>query len=213
QSRGARGVRRLVRRHGQAPATRSRPGGSVSSARDNDSARSERHVEADLHAAASEDSSDLHTWRSNRAARPKDLTDMDLPEYSVTDVKDWYRAERRNRRRLMREESVLDEDGEAFEKAYDQGMMLRLLRYLKPYRSQLVAGVGLLLLYSALLPAFPTLLARALDQYIVAAQPPYSLLTTDERLNGLTVIVVIYLGLRLISFVLRFGYTYLVSWL
>ena len=160
-----------------------------------------------------EDASDLSTWRSNRAARPKDLTDMDLPEYSVTDMKEQYRAERRSHRRRMREESVLDEDGEAFEKAYDQGMMARLLRYLAPYKLQLVAGVGLLLVYSALLPAFPTLLARALDRYIVAAQPPFSLLTIDERLTGLTTIVVIYLGLRLVSFVLRFGYTYLVSWL
>ena len=159
------------------------------------------------------DESDLNTWRSNRAARPKNLTDMDLPEYSVSDMKDRYRAERRSHRRRMREESVLDEDGEAFEKAYDQGMMVRLLRYLKPYRPQLVAGVGLLLLYSALLPAFPTLLARALDRYIVASQPPYSLLSIDERLSGLTLIVVLYLGLRLVSFVLRFGYTYLVSWL
>jgi len=156
---------------------------------------------------------DLATWRSNRAARPQGLTDMDLPDYSVAAAKDRYRAERRSRRRLMREESVLDEDGEAFEKAYDQGMMLRLLGYLRPYGLQLGAGVGLLLLYSALLPAFPTLLARALDRYIVAARPPFSLLTTDERLAGLTMIVVIYLGLRLVSFVLRFGYTYLVSWL
>ena len=156
---------------------------------------------------------DLAAWRSNRAARPQGLTDMDLPEYSVSDLKDQYRNERRSRRQLMREESVLDEDGEAFEKAYDQGMMRRLLAYLKPYKLQLAAGVGLLLLYSALLPAFPTLLARALDRFIVAAQPPYSLLTTDERLNGLTIIVAIYLGLRLFSFVLRFGYTYLVSWL
>jgi ATP-binding cassette subfamily B protein len=155
----------------------------------------------------------LATWRTNRAARPQGLTDMDLPEYSVAAMKEKYKAERKARRKIMREESVLDEDGEAFEKAYDQGMMMRLLGYLKPYRLQLVAGVGLLLVYSALLPAFPTLLARALDQYIVAAQPPFSLLSTDERLNGLTVIVVIYLGLRLISFALRFGYTYLVSWL
>ncbi|HLU82914.1 MAG TPA: ABC transporter ATP-binding protein [Trueperaceae bacterium] len=169
---------------------------------------------AGLNSAGSDPAgADLAAWRSNRAARPQGLTDMDLPEYSVSDVKDQYRSERRSRRQRMREESVLDEDGEAFEKAYDQGMMRRLLAYLKPYKLQLAGGVGLLLVYSALLPAFPTLLARALDQYIVAAQPPFSLLTTDERLNGLTVIVAIYLGLRLISFVLRFGYTYLVSWL
>ena len=49
------------------------------------------------------DESDLNTWRSNRAARPKNLTDMDLPEYSVSDMKEQYRTERRSHRRRMRE--------------------------------------------------------------------------------------------------------------
>ncbi|MCC6312137.1 MAG: ABC transporter ATP-binding protein [Trueperaceae bacterium] len=113
----------------------------------------------------------------------------------------------------MRAESVRDEDGEEFEKAYDQGIMLRLLGYLKPYRLQLSLGVGLLLLSSALTPVFPTLLARALDDYIIAASEPFASLDMDGRLRGLTVIVVVYLALRLLSFGLRFGYTYLVSWL
>ncbi|HET8985217.1 MAG TPA: hypothetical protein VFN03_05615, partial [Trueperaceae bacterium] len=61
-------------------------------------------------------SGDLATWRTNRAARPQGLTDMDLPDYSVAAMKEKYKAERKSRRKLMREESVLDEDGEAFEK-------------------------------------------------------------------------------------------------
>lgn len=64
--------------------------------------------------------------------RPPDLLDTDLPGYSVEDAKAAYRTRSKERRRAMRAESVRDEDGEAFEKAYDQGIMLRLLRYLKP---------------------------------------------------------------------------------
>ncbi len=145
--------------------------------------------------------------------RPADLTDMDLPGYSIEDAKAEFRRKRRQRRRAMREESVLDEDGEAFEKAFDRGIMLRLLRYLRPYGKELAAGVAMLLLYSVIAPAFPTLLARAVDRYIVAEKLPWSALSIDERLTGLTGLVALYMGLRLINFVLRYGYTYVVSWL
>ena len=145
--------------------------------------------------------------------RPKRLTDMDLPDYSVEQAKAERRANRRSARRRMRRESVLDEEGEALIKDYDQGMMRRLLTYLKPYRLQFGLGVGLLLLYSVLVPAFPALIALAVDRYVVAAQEPYASLTIDERLSGLLWVVLAYLGLRLVNFVLRYGYTYAVAWL
>ncbi len=145
--------------------------------------------------------------------RPSDLLDTDLPEYSVEEAKAGYRTRDRERRRAMRAESVRDEDGEVFEKAYDQGIMLRLLRYLKPYRLQLVFGVTLLLVNSALTPIFPTLLARALDDYIIANAEPFASLNIDARLQGLWLVVALYMGLRLVSFIVRYGYTYLISWL
>lgn len=145
--------------------------------------------------------------------RPRDLLDTDLPDYSVTEAKAAYRTRDRARRRAMRAESVRDEDGEVFEKAYDQGIMLRLLGYLRPYRLQLFFGVALLLINSALAPVFPTLLARALDNFIIAKAEPFASLGIDERLHGLLLVVLLYLGLRLASFALRYGYTYLVSWL
>ncbi len=168
--------------------------------------------------AAEEGQRGLLTSAANRAAagaarRPPDLLDTDLPDYSVEEAKAAYRTRDRERRRAMRAESVRDEDGEEFEKAYDQGIMVRLLGYLRPYRLQLSVGVGLLLLSSALTPVFPTLLARALDDYIIGTAEPFASLDIDGRLRGLTVIVAIYLALRLLSFGIRFGYTYLVSWL
>ena len=145
--------------------------------------------------------------------RPVDLLDTDLPDYSVQAAKDAYKTDKKARRRAMREESVRDEDGEAFEKGYDQGIMLRLLRYLRPYRLQLTSSVVLLLIYSLLTPAFPTLLSWAIDRYIVASAPEYQALTVDQRLTGLTWLVVAYMALRALSFGLRYGYTYLVAWM
>jgi len=151
------------------------------------------------------------------ATRPLDVppavTDMDLPAYSVEEAKAEFRRLRRSRRGRMREESRLDEDGEAFEKSFDWQIMGRLMAYLKPYRLQLGVAIGLLLAYSGITPAFPTLLAMAVDRYIIADRAPFTGLTMDQRLHGLTVIALIYLGLRLVNFGLRYGYTYLVDWL
>jgi len=145
--------------------------------------------------------------------RPHDLLDTDLPDYSVQAAKDAYKTNKKARRRAMLAESVRDEDGEAFEKGYDQGIMLRLLGYLRPYRLQLIFAVALLLIYSLLTPAFPTLLSWAIDRYIVASAPAYQALTVDERLSGLMWLVVAYMALRALSFGLRYGYTYLVAWM
>lgn len=144
---------------------------------------------------------------------PRAITDMDLPEYSIEEAKAEFKRRRHVSRERMREESKLDEDGEAFEKSFDWQIMLRLMGYLKPYRLQLGIAIGLLLVYSALTPAFPTLLAQAVDRFIVADRAPFSSFTIDQRLHGLTVIVLIYLALRLANFGLRYGYTYLVEWL
>jgi ATP-binding cassette subfamily B protein len=141
------------------------------------------------------------------------LTDMSGSEYRVEDAKQEFREHRKSRRDKLRREGDFDEDGEAFKKAFDWEIMRRLLRYLKPYRVQLVSAIALLLVYSALVPAFPNLIAMAVDRYITADVAPYNNLTQDERLNGLLTIVMIYLGLRIVNFGLRYGYTYLVSWL
>jgi ATP-binding cassette subfamily B multidrug efflux pump len=146
-------------------------------------------------------------------ARADNLTDMNDGRYSVERAKAEYRARRRDRRRALRREGDYDEDGQAFKKAFDAHIMRRLLRYLKPYRWQLVSGVVLLLAYSALVPAFPSLIAIAVDNFIVAGRAPFNGWTLDQRLQGLTRIVLLYLGLRAINFGLRYGYTYLVSWL
>ncbi len=149
----------------------------------------------------------------DRSNEHRGLTDMDLPGYDIGEAKAEFRRKRRRRRSRMVAESKLDEDGEAFERAFDWQIMLRLLGYLRPYRLQLTLGVALLLIYSAILPAFPTLLARAVDRFIIGDVAPFNTYTTDQRLQGLTTLVLVYLGLLAVNFCLRYGYTYLVSWL
>lgn len=135
------------------------------------------------------------------------------PTYDVEREKAAHRARRRTTRRGMKAEGKLDEDGEKMEADFDRNLSLRLLGYLKPYRGPMIGAIALLLVYSAIVPAFPRLVATAVDRFIVANVAPYDGWTVDERLAGLLGIVAVYLGLRLLNFGLRYGYTYLVAWI
>ena len=135
------------------------------------------------------------------------------PTYDVEREKADHRARRRTTRRGMRAEGKLDEDGEKMVAGFDRNLSWRLLAYLKPYRKPMIGAIALLLVYSAIVPAFPRLVATAVDRFIVASVAPYDGWTVDERLAGLLGIVAVYLGLRLLNFGLRYGYTYLVAWI
>lgn len=141
------------------------------------------------------------------------LTDMSGESYDVNEAKARHAADRRKRSRQIREEGNYTEDGELFKKAFDWQVTRRLLRYFTPYRPQLVSGIVLLLLSSALSPAFPYLIRLVIDRYVNPQAEPYLSLATDVRLQGLFTIVLIYIGLKVLSFGLRYGYTYLVAWL
>lgn len=143
----------------------------------------------------------------------RNLTDMSASDYDVAALKAEFRRNRRRHVDRLRREGNFDEDGEAFTKSFDSHVLRRLLTYLRPYRLQLTAGVLLLLAYSAVAPAFPSLIASAIDNYLVADRAPFSGLNIDERFRGILNIVLIYMGLRLLSFGLRFAYTYIIAWL
>lgn len=142
-----------------------------------------------------------------------DIGGMYDADYRIEDVKAEFRAKRPGRRAALREEGRFDEDGQAMDAEFDAGIARRLVRYLLPYRWMLALAVTLLVAYSALVPAFPNLIALAVDRYIVADTAPWSGLSVDERLDGLLGIVLIYLALRLANFGLRYGYTYVVAWI
>jgi ATP-binding cassette subfamily B protein len=151
--------------------------------------------------------------RDGRPTPPPDLTDMHDPDYRIENVKDDYRRDRKKYVGRLRYEGKFDEDGEAMEKSFDWQLMRRLLAFVAPYRLQLAAGVVLLLGYSAIAPIFPSLIGQAVDRFLVAGQEPWASLSNDQRLDGLLLIVAIYMGLRLVNFGLRYGYTYLVAWM
>jgi ATP-binding cassette subfamily B multidrug efflux pump len=141
------------------------------------------------------------------------LTDMTDPHYSVEEAKRRARAVRAKNVKRLRREGAMGEDGEAFGQAFDIDITKRLLTYLKPYLKQTLLGIALLLLYSAVVPVFPYLILLAIDNYIDPVSAPFTALSVDERFNGLLMIVIIYMSLRLVNFGLRFGYTYLVAWM
>lgn len=151
-------------------------------------------------------------WR-RKVEVPRGLTDMELPDYDVNEEKARYRQMRRARRAEMLRQAKLDEDGKEFEHKIDRSLLSRLFDFVAPYRNGMIGAIVLLLIYSAIVPMFPTLLATAIDRYIVADIEPFLGFTIDERMRGLLNIVLIYMGLRALNFGLRFGYTYLISWL
>ena len=146
-------------------------------------------------------------------AEKTQVTDMSIADSTIEETKAEFRRLRRSKRPNLYREANFDEDGTPLKKAFDWQIMRRLLSYLRPYRAQLMAGLALLISYSALTPIFPNLIARAVDNYIVAEAAPFNALNDEARLNGLLTIVLIYLGLRIVNFGLRYGYTYLITWL
>ncbi len=142
-----------------------------------------------------------------------DVGGMYDPAYDVEAEKARHARERAGKRAALRAEGRFDEDGNPMLAGFDEGLARRLLRYLVPYRKTLLLAVLLLVTYSALVPAFPALIAVAVDRYIVADTAPWSALGVDERLRGLLNVVLIYLALRVVNFALRYGYTYAVAWL
>ena len=71
----------------------------------------------------------------------------------------------------------------------------------------------MLLVYSAIVPIFPYLVSIIIDRYINPVREPFTNLSVDARYGGILTVVLIYMGLRGLNFGLRYGYTYLVSWM
>lgn len=133
--------------------------------------------------------------------------------YTVQEAKRRARAQRRSKVAALRREGNFDEDGEAVQGEFDWRLSKRLLGYLRPYRKQALWALALLLVYSAIVPVFPFLITLAIDRYFNPVAEPYASLSEAARYGGILVIVLVYTGLRLVNFGLRYGYTYLVSWL
>ncbi|TKJ32873.1 antibiotic ABC transporter ATP-binding protein [bacterium (candidate division B38) B3_B38] len=86
-------------------------------------------------------------------------------------------------------------------KAYDSRLMRRLLRYLAPYKTQVVFSLLLLLLISLLQLVGPYLTKIAIDRYI-----------RNGISSGLNRIAIIFFFVLLVAFFLRFLQTYIMEW-
>jgi ATP-binding cassette subfamily B multidrug efflux pump len=91
-------------------------------------------------------------------------------------------------------------DDEVYGKVYDARLARRLLRYLVPYRRAMAASLALLLAIGLLELAGPYLTKVAIDQYIVTG-----------NWEGLGPIALLYLGMLVAIFVLRYVQTYLLN--
>ena len=89
------------------------------------------------------------------------------------------------------------QEDEILGKAYDSRLMRRLLRFLDPYRLQVVAAVVMLVLFATSQLAGPFLTKIAIDKYIAT-----------KNLGGLKLIAIIYLAILLFQYVLNYTQQY-----
>ncbi len=85
-------------------------------------------------------------------------------------------------------------------KAYDSRLMRRLIKYLAPYKLYVVISIILLLFISVLQLAGPYLTKIAIDRYIATGDVP-----------GLTHIALIFLGILVVTFFLRYLQIYIMQ--
>ncbi len=95
----------------------------------------------------------------------------------------------------MNEEEVLG-------KAYDGRLMRRLLKYLRPYRWHVVAGIFLSILVSAMEAVRPYFVKVAVDQNIAQGDS-----------HGLLMTTLLFLGVMVIRGIIQYVNTYLTQWI
>jgi ATP-binding cassette, subfamily B, multidrug efflux pump len=108
----------------------------------------------------------------------------------------------------MAEEEVLG-------KAYDSGMMRRLLRYLSPYRLQVGLALAAIILKAGTDVLGPYLMKTAIDKYLSARAGGHSFLDrwlSPQPMVGIAQLSGIFLGVLLLGFLFEFTQTYLMQW-
>lgn len=99
-------------------------------------------------------------------------------------------------------ETGIHQEEEALGKAYDARLMRRLLRYVRPYRLQVVAAVLLLMLASAVEIVGPWLTQQAIDRAI-----------PEGDVGLLARLAVLYMGAVVMGFGLQYAQGVLTTWL
>lgn len=84
----------------------------------------------------------------------------------------------------------------------DNGILARVLKYVRPYKGRFIATGVLTLILAALSPIRPLLIQYAFDNYIVIPDP-----------HGLLIITIITIGVLLLEALAYYFYTYSANWL
>jgi len=87
---------------------------------------------------------------------------------------------------------------------YDKTLVRRLLVFLRPHRGKLMIALGLMLIQAVTSVVPPYMQKIAIDRYIMPPDVPPSI-------NGLTVIVLMYIGIAILNGFISFGQTYILA--
>ena len=100
-------------------------------------------------------------------------------------------------------------DEEKVGAVYDHGLAKRLIRYLKPYRKEILISVVLLAAISLLEVAGPYITKVAIDTYV---RPLHGVGPVPAvAIRGLIVLSLAYMGILIVAFALRYWQTYTMS--
>ena len=104
---------------------------------------------------------------------------------------------------------------EVLGKAYDSRLMRRILRYLRPYRWQVMVALVSIVLKAGADVLGPFLTMVAIDRYLAPTHNKPAWLTSwlsPRPLTGIAEIAGIYVGLTIFSFLLEYLQTYFMQW-
>src|SRR3989440_4494686 len=104
---------------------------------------------------------------------------------------------------------------EVLGKAYDSRLMRRILRYLRPYRWQVMVALVSIVLKAGADVLGPFLTMVAIDRYLAPTHEKPAWLTSwlsPRPLTGIAEIAGIYVGLTIFSFLLEYLQTYFMQW-
>jgi ATP-binding cassette subfamily B protein len=104
---------------------------------------------------------------------------------------------------------------EVLGKAYDSRLMKRILRYLRPYRWQVMVALASIVLKAGADVLGPFLTMIAIDRYLAPTHDKPAWLTSllsPRPLTGIAEIAAIYVGLTVFSFLLEYLQTYFMQW-
>ncbi len=107
------------------------------------------------------------------------------------------------------------QDEEVLGKAYDSRLMKRLLRYLRPYKWQVIVAVVSIIIKAGADVLGPYLTKIAIDRYLAKApgqHSPFDRFLSSQPLVGIAQIAAMYVGLLVFAFLLEYLQTYFMQW-